>query len=317
MKFLAFWYLAFLAAFFVALPPGVAEGGAGLAGRDSGKKTKGKAKKKKGKGPTEVFEPFDKILELNGAALFGGKITLKGERLEIVYDQQGQLPVGFEGAGILDTNSPTLSDSFKDMIKDIPGLVAFGLGRGMWTSRFPLAGEVWVEFGMRVPNLIGAKSYLGVRVNWNDRKRTGYETGFFQTISPVSGGRPRGKQRSPLKKYQVLPHRWFPRGEPTSLRVAFGMREGSLVAQIKSQDVVKLSAKKVRDRGGKVAFVFNELTYTIDNLRIRGKVDRDWCQEQFAELKKAGKLKRPPPPVPPPETEPVGEEPPAEDSPTK
>ena len=46
MKFLAFWYLAFLAAFFVALPPGVAEGGAGLAGRDSGKKTKGKAKKK-------------------------------------------------------------------------------------------------------------------------------------------------------------------------------------------------------------------------------------------------------------------------------
>jgi len=314
MRFLGFWYLAFLAAFCVAVPQGVAEGSARFAGREDGKKKKKRKKgykKGKKKEPAEVFEPFDKILELNGPAMFGGKVTLKGEQLEILYNQEGQFPVGFEGDGMLDTKSPTLSEAFKAMIKGTTGLVVFGLGKGSWTSRFPIAGDVWVEFGMRVPNLIGSQSNLKVRINWNDRKRYGYETGFFTSISYLSRGRPKGRKPTALKKYQVLPHRWFPRTEG-SLRVAFGIRNGALVSQINSKDIVKLSAKKVKDKGGKIAFVFSELTYTIDNLKIRGKVDRKWCVENLAELKKAGKLKVPPPPPPPPE--PPSETPPPEDS---
>ena len=81
-----------------------------------------------------------------------------------------------------------------------------------------------------------------------------------------------------------------------SLPVGFGIRDGGLATQIKSKDVVNIPAKKVKDRGGKIAIVFSKLTFTIDNLRIRGKVDREWCQEKLTELKKAGKLKVPPPP---------------------
>lgn len=302
MRSVGFWYLVFLAAFCVAVPQSVAAGSAlredGKVGKSKKKKKKKnksskKKKKKKGKKGAAVFEPFDKIVELNGPAIFGGTVTLKGERLEILYNREGQFPVGFEGKDMWDTKSPTLSEAFKGMIKEVNGLVVFGLGKGVWTSRFPIAGDVWVEFGLGVPNLIGTQSHLSVRINWNKRKRQGWETSFFQTISYLSRGRPKGRQATKLKEYEGLPHRWFPR-TGGSVPVAFGLRDGAMVSRIKSKDVVKVSAKKVKDKGGKIAFVFSELTYTIGNLRIRGKVDREWCEEKLAELKKAGKLKVPP-----------------------
>ena len=76
---------------------------------------------------------------------------------------------------------------------------------------------------------------------------------------------------------------------------------------IGSKEVASLS--KAFDKGGRVSITFSKLTFTLDNLKISGKLDRKWAESRIEELKKAGtlKLKEGPPQVPgapPPEGQP-------------
>ena len=242
------------------------------------------------------------------------KIKLIGEDVEIVFDTAGQMKAGFEGKGIVDSKSPEMTGvrrfiqiDYKDKVEVlVPGICAVGLGDGTWTSRFPIAGKPWVEFGMRVPNLIGPQSNIRVRVNWD--KKTGYETSFFNSVSYVSGGLPKACQPTQLKEYQPPAYKWFPRKDKKSgLKVGFGVRDGKCSVSIGSKEVASLS--KAFDKGGRVSITFSKLTFTLDNLKISGKLDRKWAESRIEELKKAGtlKLKEDPPQVPgapPPEGQP-------------
>ncbi len=52
-----------------------------------------------------------RLLELNGAAIFGGRVKVRGEQLEITFDANGQMRRGFTGRGIHDADSDLLKGS--------------------------------------------------------------------------------------------------------------------------------------------------------------------------------------------------------------
>jgi hypothetical protein len=252
------------------------------------------------KGRTSVASKdaaFERLVEENGPILFGGKVKVIGDRFEVVFDGDGQMRAGFEGKGIHDSKSEEIKGANRKFIrlkdkKDneeeqlIPGLTAIGMGEGTWLSRFPVAGEPWVEMGFRIPNLIGKESNVRVRVNW--KKKTGYETNFFKSISYISDGSVKGTNVTLLKEYQGTPNTWFPR-KGKSVKVEFGVRDGRLVSRVDSRDVVVMP--KTADRGGHIGITFSKLLFTIDNLKVRGKLDRAWCEKEIERLRAEGKLR--------------------------
>ncbi|MBI4587140.1 MAG: hypothetical protein HY717_24270 [Planctomycetes bacterium] len=267
-----------------------------------------------GKDITGPAEPpsFEKLLELNGPELFGGKVKMNGDQIEVVFDQDGQMKAGFEGPGIHDSTSDKLKGTNRSFIvvevkdgkeKLVPGFAVLGLERGAWVSKFAITGNVWIEFGFRIPNLINQQSSFKVRLNWE--KGAGYETDFFRKIAYVSGGMERSSVSTPLADYKRHPSAWMPR-KGASNRVAFGMRDGKCLLRFNDKELVAFP--NAPDKGGKVAFEFGKILFTLDNLKISGKYDRSWCEKRLEELKKAGKLKvkeeapqepQPPPPEPP------------------
>ena len=247
--------------------------------------------------------PFERLLEFNSSALFGGKAKVTGDQVVVTFDADGDMVAGFEGKGIIDSKNETMKGKNRDFIiidkpKDgpevlVPGLCALGLGDGTWTSKFPLAGETWVEFGMRVPNLIAATSNIRVRVNWD--KDSGYETNFFKSVAYLSSGTVKASQPTTLPEYKGPASDWFPRKNRASvLRVGFGFRNGKCVSQINSKETASLA--KAFDKGGRVSFRFSKLTFTIDNLKVSGKLDRKWAEKRIEELKASGALLRAAPP---------------------
>jgi hypothetical protein len=272
-------------------------------GEDEGEASAGKeadAGKDGEKGRTSVESKdgaFDRLVEANGPLIFGGKVKVLGDRFEVLFDGDGQVKAGFEGKGIHDSKSEDMKGANRKFIrlkdkKDkeeeqlIPGLTAIGIGEGTWLSRFPVAGEPWVEMGFRIPNLIGKESNVRIRVNW--KKKTGYETNFFKSISYVSDGTVKGTNVTPIKEYQGTPNTWFPR-KGKSVKVEFGVRDGRMISRIDARDVVML--QKPIDRGGHIGITFSKLLFTIDNLKVSGKLDRAWCEKEIEKLRAAGKLR--------------------------
>lgn len=240
---------------------------------------------------------FAELVELNSSALFGGKAKVTGDQVEIVFDRDGQMLAGFEGKGLLDSTSSQAQGSNRNFIllekKDdketlVPGLCAMGMGDGAWVSRFRLAGTPWVQVNVRVPNLIGAQSNLKVRVNWE--RNSGYETSFFNSVSYVSNGNVKAGDATERPEFKAHASKWFPRHSKTAnVKVGFGLRDGKCQVEMDDKPVAELS--KAFDKGGKIAFQFTKLTFTIDNLKIRGKLDRKWTEAKLAALRKAGNLK--------------------------
>lgn len=239
--------------------------------------------------------PLEKLLELNSVAIFGGKVKVNGDKLEVIFDGDGLMKAGFEGKGIIDSKNEEMTGANRGFIiqekkdgveKLIPGLAALGMGEGTWVSRFPVAGGAWVEFGFRVPNLITQDSNFRLRVNWE--RNSGYETSFFQNIAYVAGGTPKTSIMTDLKEYRRAPSRWFPR-KKESVKVEYGIREGNCVVLMNGKEMV--SVPKVADKGGRVAIAYRKLVFTIDNFKISGQLDRAWCEKEIERLKKQGKLK--------------------------
>ncbi|HVR74173.1 MAG TPA: hypothetical protein VMT52_07575 [Planctomycetota bacterium] len=248
--------------------------------------------------------PLERLLELNSAQLFGGKVKVTGEAFEVTFSADGEMAAGFEGKGIIDSKGEQMRGVSRRFIqiekKDdqevlVPGLSAVGMGEGVWTSRFPVAGNPWVEFGMRVPNLIGSQSNIKIRVNW--QKGSGYETNFFNSVSYIAGGNIKSLQSTPIKEYQPPTFKWFPRKDrKVGLKIGFGIRDGKCSVKIGGREVASLP--KAIDKGGKIIIVYSKLTFTIDNLKVSGQLDRKWAEEQIASLRKSGKLKLKPDPDP-------------------
>ncbi len=257
-------------------------------------------------GTTTKAEPgLEQLLEINSALIFGGKATISGERLEVYFDQDGQLAAGFEGKGIIDSKSEQMKGANRNFIilekKNnvetlVKGLCAVGMGDGTWTTRFPLGGESWVEVNVRVPNLIGAQSNLKLRVNWD--KSSGYETNFFNNVYFISDGATKGGATTQVDEYKPHASKWFPRKSKTSfVKAGFGIRDGKCLVQLNGKEIANLG--KVSDRGGKVSIQFSKLAFTLDNLKVSGKLDRKWAEKEIARLRKAGTLKLKADPVDP------------------
>jgi hypothetical protein len=275
--------------------------------KPSAKEEKNKDKDQdKGKTSTEEFPPFEKLLEFNSRELFGGILTLKGDNFEVLFNADGHVKAGFEGKGIIDSKSEEMRGSNRRFMhygdqkageKLLPGLAGVGLGEGQWVSRFPVAGNAWVQMGFRIPNLMNYQSSFKLYVNWN--KGSGYETSFFQSISYVSGGKAKTTQMTALPEYKKQPHDWFiRRADPN--KIEFGIRGGRCLVNMDGKEIV--TVPKVVDKGGNVAIIFKKIAFTVDNLKISGKLDRDWCNKRIEELKNQGKLKLREEPKPPEQT---------------
>ena len=258
---------------------------------------------KTGKTEKSELPTLGRLLELNGAAIFGGSVKAKGEALEITFNQTGQMLRGFTGKGIHDSDSKLLKGSNRKFIlvggggkgrrgggkdeKIVPGFAVLGYEKGSWISRFPLKGNTRVEFGFRLPNLISGQSSFSAIVNWDPKKRSGYQTSFFQSIAKLSRGRPTSRRTTRIKQYRRPPNDWFPRkGE--SVPIAFGIEDGSCTVEMAGKETVSYPVKT--DQGGHVSFAFNKLVFTLDNLVITGDMDREWCEKEIAKLRKSGEL---------------------------
>ena len=249
---------------------------------------------------------FERLVEINSRELFGGKAKVKGDVVEVTFSADGEVKSGFEGTGIIDSKSPEMKGSNRKFIrlkdrKDkeeeqlLPGLCAAGVGEGAWVSRFPLAGNPWVQMSFRIPNLIGTQSAFKMRVNWN--KGTGIETNFFQTVSTLSSGKPKATRITSLQEFKGPPLDWFPR-KGAGVKVEFGIREGKAQVRLDGKEVAAMP--KVGDKGGKVALTYAKLLFTIQDLKVSGKLDRPWCEKRIEELKASGKLKTAADPEPDP-----------------
>ncbi|MBI4601436.1 MAG: hypothetical protein HY721_05670, partial [Planctomycetes bacterium] len=227
------------------------------------KAEKKEPKKGPGKGKTAVKSdvPIESLIEWNAAELFGnGKVTIRGEQVEVLCEKDGHVASAFEGTNIMDSRHEKMKGATrrfiqygdqKDGEKLLPGLAAIAMGEGTWTSRFRLAGETRVSFDMRIPNLLTEQSTMKIRIGWDGS--AGYETTFFNSIAFIASGIPKGLIAASDPKHKRHAFHWFQRGaEPVP--VEFGIEGGQAVARYSRKDLVTIP--KAKDRGGKVQISF-------------------------------------------------------------
>ena len=238
--------------------------------------------------------PFEELVTLNAVELFGTKkVTLKGDRVKIVIGN-GHMARAFKGKNIYDSKHPEMVGSNRGFFMKgdaiIPGFCALGKGRGVWTSRFPIAGETNVQFNLRIPNPLGRASDFRLRIN--SRNGNAFETIFFNSIARVKRGKPTGRVTSSIKKFRGVPTRWFPRNAEDGVKIEFGIDKDGVFTRFDKKEIVRLKPGKIfKDTGGEVVFSFNRILFTLQHLKISGLLDREWATEALAELEKKGKLR--------------------------
>lgn len=263
-------------------------------GLSAAEKKKKRGKKRRGTRVEKVERSpdFDRLVKLNSKVLFGGTIQLSGDKVTITYKTADEMRTGFHGKGIFDKSSPEMSGSNGSFVTD--NTVAAGMvnrkKRGFWVSRYPLQGETWLDIQFRIPNLLNKQSSFSAIVNFDKKKKSGYQTNFFQTISRLSRGQPKSTRRPKLKKFRANASNWIKRGEIVPM--GFGIRDGGCVANGKlGQKVIEIvRMPKVKDRGGHVAFSYAKIVFTFEGLVVSGLIDVAWCQEELDRLRKEGKL---------------------------
>ncbi len=253
---------------------------------------------------TAARPPFEELLLFNGDHLFGGKLSLLGDdKVQIAFTAPGQMSRGFEGPGIHDANSPTMTGANRRFIQKKrekdgtevlhENLAVCGLGEQragwqVWTSRFSLSGDVKVEFNFRLPGLINVQTGFITRLYVDGKSHL--ESNFFQTAERHSGGSAVAVSKTAVKEYSGLPSKWFPRNNPAGVRVDLGVEGEKFKVNFSGKELVSLP-KVGSDRHGKVAFAFRKIAFTMQDLRITGKVNRTWCESEFERLEKEGKLR--------------------------
>jgi hypothetical protein len=262
---------------------------------------------------------LEDLLKYNSAAIFGGQVAILGEdRFEVTFDKAGQMIKGFEGQAIMDETSPgaqgankrfyTKQEKGQKEAKPIEKLAAVAIAPPgsqwtIWTSRFPVGGDVKVTFDFRIPNLLTIESGFFVRIH--STKSQFIQNTFFNTLEMGAT-----KATTTVKQFFGPASKWFPRKEGKEVPIELFEEGGKCSASFNKQVLVTLP--KVPDYPpGKVVFGFRKVAFTIQDLKISGKLDRAWCEAQIAALEKSGKLLLKPPvekkegeePPPPPSEE--------------
>jgi hypothetical protein len=270
----------------------------------------------KGEGAAKPGEPsFDKLVELNAAALFGGNLTRKDNRFTLVFPGEGQFERGFECPGrsaenVVSDLSQLKGEAVRKMLLDghtkgKPSLV--GMQSGTALSRFMLTNDFEVSFRLRIPNL-DAKA----RMSWSfglPGSRDSVQTSFFQEIT--AGGSKPVRVRTQEAAFAGSPVKWFDRG-PEGMRVILTFKDGKLTVRLGSHGkkheknpgkkpeqnpekgeetlVEVVSAAVDAPRSGKIGLSFDKVTFLISDLTITGKFPRQWVEEEIERLRKANKL---------------------------
>jgi len=262
-------------------------------------------------GESEKDVPLEKLLQWNAPALFGGKLKLEGDdHFEVTFDGPGMMEKGFvaKGAPVVDQDNAlkngvnkkfyTKGDKNRgrgrqqdDKAPPLPGLACVGFAgsrAGMWTSRFPVAGDVRVTFEFRIPNLITRQSLFIARLNVDKSKYL--QTTFFNSVSKRVAGRPTAMRKTPHRKYSGPASEWYPRrGESVPMELV--VENDKFVVRLQGDEVVSLDDVGPINHG-RVAFLFQKFVFTLQNLKISGKLDKKWCLEEIKKLEKKGTLMR-------------------------
>jgi len=284
----------FLGIFLAAL--GSLSSGTASGGEKSGAGSDPKRQEKGSKEAQPDRPPFEELLRLNAKALFGGNLKLEGESFEVSFNAAGHMAAGFQGQNIIDEKHPMGQGANRRFYagkdeKPIENFACIGLSNAAamtaWISRFPVGGDTKIRFNFRIPNLLTLQS--GFMVQLNKERSTWIEVDFFTVIKKYAGGNKIGEKPTGLKEYAGPASKWFPRKEVAGVPVEISTVGGKTVVTVLGKEVVSLD--KTGDIShGKVAFLFRKIVFTLQDLRISGKLDKAWCEEELKALEKAGKL---------------------------
>jgi hypothetical protein len=244
--------------------------------------------------------PFEKLLELNKEALFGGDATVAGDKVTVVFSKPGQFEKAFTGQGMVPASS--LKGELNRKILEKPeggevesyAVVGGGTANADWVSRFDLGGDLDLRFTARIPNPPPKGAGFNIRLGQTTK---GYlQTTFFQSAFLLADKKTVKKAAAP-KEYQASPEKWLER--KAFLTFTLSWKGGKFSAKMKKEAKEEKDAKEVElltmdevgeAPAGKVAFSVQKLRFVITSLTVSGKVSREWCEAQFKELDAKGKL---------------------------
>lgn len=243
---------------------------------------------------------FDKLVELNADAIFGGKLTRKKDRFTLDFPAEGQFERGFEckgrGRGQIISNLKDLKrQDIKKTLVDghkggKPSFVAVGAASAI--SNFELADEFKISFRMRAPS-VDKRAKLIWFINRGGRRDI-IQSSFFTSLSAGS----KAKARTKNKIFAGLPARWFDRrAEGMHVEIIFKDKKatirvghyGGKDGKQKIEDVVSVDVEK--PTSGKLGFQFDKLSFLMMNFRIEGKFPKEWVEKEIERLRKAKKLR--------------------------
>ncbi len=254
-------------------------------------------------GTASAAEPsFDKLVELNAQAIFGGDLKRNKARFTLTFPGEGHFEKGFDCKGsrrgqiISDIRQVRNVATRKSLIdghkKGKPSLVALQGGTAM--SRFELEDDFEVRFRMRVKNL-DPRAQLVWYLNRQGRRDV-IQSSFFQDI--IAGRKSRTRTRN--ARFAGSPSKWFDRGVEGML-VVMTYKAGKLTVQI---GVLKTEKKKLVEKleevvsaqvdgptSGKIGFSFDKVSFMLSSFTVKGKFPRKWVETEIARLKRAKKLR--------------------------
>ena len=249
-----------------------------------------------------VEPSFDKLVELNSTAIFGGDLKRHKDRFTLTFPGEGHFERGFDCKGsrrgqIISNLKQVKNVAARKVLidghkKGKPSLVA--LNGGSAISRFELADDYEIRFRMRAPNL-DARSQLVWYLNRRGTREM-VRSSFFRDI--VAGKKNRTRTRN--ARFAASPGKWFDRGAEGML-VVMTCKAGKVSVEIgvtkmeKKKQVEKLeevvSATVGGPSGGKIGFSFDRVSFMLSDFRVKGKFPRKGVEAEIARLKKAKKLR--------------------------
>ena len=256
----------------------------------------------------EPEPPFEKLLELNAATIFGVEPALQADRVTLRFPGKGLFAKAFDaplvkGQGFI-SNADDVKDAATRKILMEGAKGEFSLvGRlgGRAVSRFELADDLRISFRLRAGNLPPNAS-LTVTLNQQDSKNS-IQTSFLQDVTVLDAGK-RRRQQAKDKTYAAPPSRWFNQKSPgVPFEIVF--KEKKLTISMtkepekeggKDEKIELVTVDGVeKPSSGKVVMEFRNFSFLMSDLVIEGKYARPWVEGQIAKLRKEGKLRLAPP----------------------
>jgi hypothetical protein len=254
----------------------------------------------------EADPPFEKLLELNAQAVFGGETTLNAKEGRVVIRFPGKglfhqafTVAGGKGRGFFSDVAEVKDGAMRKVLIEgaESGFSVVGRDAGRAVSRFELADDIRLSFKLKIPSL-PANAALSITVNQLDA-RSFLQSSFFQDIVWSDAGK-RKRKATELKAYAGNPSKWFNQKSPgVPFEIVFKEKKLAISMTGKSEkekdkdEVVELVKQEGIENParGKIVIDFRGMSFLISDLVVEGKYDRSWVETDLARLKKEGKLK--------------------------